>query len=266
MGLDIYLKKCSDLPKAIADSEEAERQIDAAWEKSGLEYDQLTDEQRDEIRAAAQAASLALNCNEYGTSNLIIDCQEINSALYPEHLFKIGYWRSSYNSGGINSILSRRGVPNLYDIFQPWLNQGDDYYVCPDWEDALTATNTAIARLEEFLASPAGKYDVIECRGIERAADAATAMKLFTKELSTYDSGSPSRWANYCNGVGYFWFDTLKVVSQIQGPGQTSYLIVEREQTEEPDWYLQALHVVRETIEYVLAQPDSEQYFLGWSG
>lgn len=265
MGLDIYLKKCSDLQKAIADSDEAERQIDATWEKSGLEYEQLSDEQKDETRAAAQAASLALNCNEYGTSNLIIDCQEINSAVYPEHLFKIGYWRSSYNSGGINSILTRRGVPNLYDIFNPWLKDSD-YYVTPDWNEALAATNDAIAKLESFLASPSGKYDVVECRGIERAADAADAMRLFTKELDTYSDTGPSRWANYCNGVGYFWFDKLNVVAQIQGPGQTSFLIVEREKTEEPDWYLQALLIVRETIEYVLAQPDSEQYFLGWSG
>lgn len=266
MGLDIYLKKCSDLPRAIADSEEAERQVDAEWEKLGIEYNQLTDDQKEETRDAARAACAALNCNEYGISNLIIDCPEIDSAVYPEHLFKIGYWRSSYNSGGINSILTRRGVPNLYDIFNPWLNQGDDYYVRPDWNQALDATNDAIAKLVAFLNSPSGKYDAVECRGIERAADAADAMRLFTKELANHESGNSRRWASYSNGIGYFWFDKLNVVAQIQGPGQTSFLIVEREKTEEPDWYLQALLIVRETIEYVLAQPDSEQYFLGWSG
>ncbi len=44
------------------------------------------------------------------------------------------------------------------------------------------------------------------------------------------------------------------------------FLVYEREPSEKEDWYLTALRIVRETIEYVLAQPDKQHYYLVWSG
>jgi hypothetical protein len=38
------------------------------------------------------------------------------SAKYPEHYFKIGYFRSEYHENGINDVLDRLGLPNLIDV------------------------------------------------------------------------------------------------------------------------------------------------------
>jgi hypothetical protein len=43
------------------------------------------------------------------------------------------------------------------------------------------------------------------------------------------------------------------------------FVVYEKEPDEKEDWYLTALKITRETIEYVLAQPDREQYYLSWS-
>ena len=48
------------------------------------------------------------------------------SALHPDHLFQRGYFRSSYNESGINSLLASVELPTLYDIFEP---DGDVYAV-----------------------------------------------------------------------------------------------------------------------------------------
>ncbi len=46
----------------------------------------------------------------------------------------------------------------------------------------------------------------------------------------------------------------------------SAYLVFAYRQREATDWYLQALEIVKETIEYVLAQPDRDRFYLRWSG
>lgn len=43
------------------------------------------------------------------------------------------------------------------------------------------------------------------------------------------------------------------------------YVIYEKPRSDQPDYYLTALRIVKETIEYVLAQPDRQKFFLRWS-
>jgi len=116
-------------------------------------------------------------CDDYETI-------EINSTLYPEHLFKIGYFRSSYNSGGINRVANRYSLLDLYDIFDP-----HSYTFIPDWADAMKKCEAAIKQWDAYAMSDIG-------------------------------------------------------------------------QTE---WYTQALAIVKETIAWVLAQDNTEEYFLVWS-
>jgi hypothetical protein len=62
--------------------------------------------------------------------------------------------------------------------------------------------------------------------------------------------------------------EPLKVLAMIPGiqtvlgTRPCIYVVTESDNT----WYLQALEVVRETIEFVLSQEDKELYYLHWSG
>jgi len=67
---------------------------------------------------------------------------ELPSAIYPEHMFKIGYFRSNYNSGGVNSVLRDMGIPDLYEIFP---EAGlESYAFSPDWEACRSAAEEAL--------------------------------------------------------------------------------------------------------------------------
>jgi len=43
-------------------------------------------------------------------------CVQIKSAKYPNHLFEIGYWQSSYNEGGIDRVLESFSMPSLWHL------------------------------------------------------------------------------------------------------------------------------------------------------
>src|SRR5690348_14525919 len=102
MGLDVYLKKYKEPVAAVLERVKQ-------YEDSPLH------ESEDE-GAEGQLATLAteLKLGEYGDPES--EYIENNSAQFPEHMFKIGYFRSSYNSGGINSVLRGYGIPDLYGI------------------------------------------------------------------------------------------------------------------------------------------------------
>lgn len=99
-------------------------------------YNFLTEENQkavqDAIRAFEQKAQEETGTGKYGESGEKI---EMKSRLHPNHYCEIGYLRSSYNSGGLNSVL--RNVlgedRDLYYIFQP----NNEYEFRPDWKAAL---------------------------------------------------------------------------------------------------------------------------------
>lgn len=273
MGLDIYLRRCENLQEQIALQEQAEAFSEQCWAESGKEYDQYTDEEKDAVRAKVKAEYERLGLDNYGSSTKI-ESIELDSALYPEHMFKVGYLRSSYNSGGINSVMERAGCPSLYDIFKP---SGDDYYVTPDWEACLVRAEQAIAQYREFLTGPMGAFDVMEVRNpiFEGVDSPKKALELFASQLETYQSRKatdPNAWASYSNREGEYFLEGRKVFGFIpnSGWGKGFHVIVGKEASEEvqDDWYYQALLVTKETIAYVLSRPveDQKNYFVAWSG
>ena len=66
MGLDIYLYKNKDLEASKARRQEYEDRTNQIWEEAG-EYKEMTDEQKDEIRAKCKAVAEELNLEEYGS-------------------------------------------------------------------------------------------------------------------------------------------------------------------------------------------------------
>lgn len=269
MGLDVYLTKCPNRAAASALEKEASEFSEAAWESAPGSYNDLTDEQKKAIKESIAAKNRELGLDEWGESPAK-ETIEINSTTDPEHMFKIGYFRSSYNSGGINAVLRRAGIPTLNYIF----SVGDEYEVVPDWTDALIKVNEVLDQYRKHFATP---YDVIRCSGFSQPVTSEQdALAVFRKELEDYTArkatgNSFTSFSSYSSGRGDFYLEGVKVFGIIRGKdhGECTYLIVdaERPPTAEEDWYFKSLLIVRETIEYVLSQPADEQgnYYLRWS-
>jgi len=107
MGLDVYLYRCADRAKAKALEEQYETESSAIWEAitGDRKYEECSDAEKDEARAQTKALAERLGLGEWG-DNPACEKVELPSTKYPDHYFKVGYWRSSYNGAGINSILT----------------------------------------------------------------------------------------------------------------------------------------------------------------
>ncbi len=271
MGLDVYLRRCDNLEAEIALQDQAEAFSNKLWE--GKDYDKTSEAEKERIRAETKAEYERLGLDQYGSSTKI-ESIELDSVTNPEHMFKVGYLRSSYNSGGINSVLERAGVMDLYGIFQP---AKEDYYVTIDWEGALVRVEQAIAAYRAHITDPMGRFDVMSIRTpiFDGVAEPADALTLFKGEMQKYldrKQKEADPWSSYSNREGEFFLEGRKVFGFIpnSGWGKGFHVIVEKEMPEniEEEWYLQALLITKETIGYVLSRPVEEQknYFLAWSG
>src|SRR5438093_2983614 len=101
MGLDVYLYHVDDYGKYKTATKKFQALSEAQWSKRG-EYSSLTDEQKEAARKEDIAIATSLGLAEDGAYSGIVKIEQ-DSRRYPEHMFKIGYLRSSYNSGGIDS-------------------------------------------------------------------------------------------------------------------------------------------------------------------
>lgn len=263
MGLDIYLRKCPDLAVAKAAEKARDEEIEALWEAVGG-YEKATEAQRQEIGTKSEEISTKHGCTgKWDQHASITELDDQNSAIDPEHLFKIGYFRSSYNGSGIENVMSNYGLPTLHDIFEP----NDEYEFSPDWDSALARCSDAIAKYEAHLVSPIGKYSAMFVDGFEPVSSEQQALEIFAKHIA---QARPPGFSSYSNNEGTFYLDGIKAVGFMQGrsiigtPGM--YVVYEKASDDKPDWYLTALKIVRETIEYVIAQPDRQHFYLVWSG
>lgn len=264
MGLDVSLRYCANRAAELAKQTAAEQFSEAAWEKAGG-YNDLSDAQRETVREAVKAYNEQNGLDEYGSSNDITHIEE-DSKLYPEHMFKIGYLRSSYNSAGINSVLERAGCMTLYDIFEP---KDGEYYVDINWAEAQLRAHDAIEQYREHLSGDMAGYDVIRVTdfGSNGCKTDAEALIEFQKQLNSHKD-KPAGFRSYGCREGDFYLDGITVCGIIpnRGFGGGTFLITkEAAKPIEEDYYLQALIVTKEMIDYVLAQKDPENYFLGWS-
>lgn len=258
MGLDVYLYKYEN--KAETQRKEAlyEEFTKKMWE--GKDYKLTPESEKEDIRVREHAFAETLGLDKYGCDETTKRQIEIDSSIDKDHYFKIGYFRSSYNSGGIERILNNLGVDGLYEIFQP----NDEYCFQPDWQDALKRVNKSIKSLEKK-----GGYRAFEVSenifGQNLIRSQKEAINIVIDELSRNDVNG---FGAYSNNKGEFFLkEPLQVIALI--PGITTVLgqrpctyVVTKEDNE---WYLTALKIVRETIEFVLQQPEIEKYWLHWS-
>lgn len=255
MGLDIYLYKYQDYNTTISKEKKYDDYSNQLWQEAG-EYKLLTDDQKDEIRSKSKefAISLGLNADGSCPNKEMI---EFDAPDYPDHYFKIGYFRSSYNDGGINTILRNLDLPDLYQIFDR--QDEDDYHFLPNWTLALTNVNDVISRFKEKKG-----YRVSKSYGLSsKITSEKEALEAFMKQVERDEKPE----YNFSNSVGEFFLaEPAKVLALI--PGRTMfpnkevmYVITESDNS----WYISALEIVKQTIEYVLGHENIGQFILHWS-
>lgn len=296
MGLDVYLYRCTDHETRRKVEEEYERGAEGLYE--GVDWEQLNANvkaQREDKELPFPEMEvkyeIAKAKKEELKKRLKYDEQETEvkekSKKHPDHMFEIGYYRSSYNSGGINFILRRLGIGDLYYIF---FGEDDnhEYEVIFDragWEEALERAKEVLDKLR---AEQGEKYDVVVesvhmnpfSGGDEMPKSEAEAREKFVaacaqhfKHNAHLEEGEFSY--GFSNIVGNFYQRKDDCNSRLRAamPGvmkgidgkhfPCTYLVWEREGA--LDWYVQSLEVVVESIEWVLAQEDPENYYFHWS-
>lgn len=272
MGLDVTLTYCKDLKASEAKEKEFEEKSEAIWEElyPGRKYEDLTDAEKKAARKRTDALKKEMGLDEFGSDGKNKKDIQKKSKIHPKHsLFQMGYFRSSYNGGGINSVLENLGLLSLYGIFER--NDRDEYYFQPNWKKALENVKLTIERLKKE-----GGYRVESIGNMfidPTITNEAEALECFKKQLEEFKARKAkdkNSYGAYSNRDGHFYLDKpLEIVAaipgkQFHGKAPCTY-IVTKGSDEDNQWYVEALEIVQETIEFVLAKKDIQNYYLAWS-
>lgn len=263
MGLDIYLYRYENFEETSRKENEHEKFSEKLWEEAG-EYDALTDDQKDAIRQKCGDFAISLGLSFSGSDEDGKKRVEENSAKYPDHYFKMGYFRSSYNASGIEGILRNMGLPTLTWVFDR--ENSEEYCFLPDWK--IAKERIQILREQFGEQDPYRVAHVSQNIFVESGVTSeAQALDIFKKELER-KKDQPEGFGNYTNRDGEFYIDEpLQVVAMIPGKYKIFrevdcvYIITKSDNT----WYENALEIVEETIDWVLSQEDQEKYRIHWS-
>jgi len=270
MGLDIYLEWFDDFKGTQELEAEYEKRSSEVWAGRDVdeEYEKLTDDEKNDIREANEKIAKEMGLDVWGCEKRETEKKsiEFDSKRYPGHYFNVGYFRSSYNEGGIERILENLGLRTMEEIFN-YDRTAENYYFQPNWKKALKNVKEVIVELREKGAVRcfASDGNIFKDATIHTAAEAIAA---YENEVNRKIKAGDSDLYNYSNGTGQFHLDKpLEVVALIPG---THNILGERDcvyvvTKSDNDWYIEALEIIQETIEYVLAKKDKEKYYLSWS-
>lgn len=257
MGLDVYLyRRENNVAKGLLEAEYQQYQED-----NKLDWGDP------KLKEFAESRGL----NEYGQ---IDDGTriELDSTKHPDNMFKIGYMRSSYNGAGINSILQDAIGKDLYYIFDQGNVQTANGIV--SWTDSLQLCKEVTQEFQEYVDQTHG-FDVMEIPtnffsvGSNPEINAPRAamdafLEEFNRDNKPFEGG-------YSNAKGDFFLNSpIEVYALIDGwtshikEVPVVYAITKRKHGY--DFYFEALEIVQEMIEWVLAQKDPENYYFRWSG
>lgn len=264
MGLDVYLSHYSNYHQSKANEEAYEKISVKLWnEVREQEGDELSQKTKERIWKILEAEATKLGLDKYGSDVTYHTRIEEDSKLYPEHNFKIGYFRSSYNDSGIERILGNLGIPGLHEMFCP----EDAYEFQPDWSYALEMVQDSIELFKK------DKGYRVECISANMFApdqvvkSPAEALELFNGKLKEKRSKDFS-W--FTNRDGHFYLDNKGLQVHALLPGKDMFqnpcTFAIYKLKDGNKYYIQALEIVKETILYVLNQKDPQTYYLRWSG
>lgn len=276
MGLDVYLYHSNDWEKSLRIEQEIDELERRVWDDCKDSDEPITDEAFREYRltllseAEKQGFTVIRYPSEDGAdsnhTSFIIDTgiaeYTKDSELYPEHLFKMGYFRSSYNDAGFNNVMRSLGFPDLYDVFKTVSDVDDTSYKVIDWEAARACIDLAIENMSSTFPTGLWFLDLnrVSYYGKE-VPSAAEALSITEKELESSLSEKTS-FSSYANANGEFYTKGLQTVAIVG----RRWLVYKLDETGGGiDWYLKAAKIVKETIDFVLGQPDPQNWRLYWS-
>jgi hypothetical protein len=157
------------------------------------------------------------------------------------------------------------GLPTLYELF-PEGGDGGYSYVVVDWMAALDRAVRALGLAEDKFANEA-IYDVKDVFAhdnfMREVTSTDAALKTFKDEMS-----KDCAFGSWTSGNGLFSKKPIEVVGVIPGfsCGMRTVFVITTVDRDTLNWYANALKIVIETIEYVLAHDDPNDYVLAWSG
>ena len=290
MGLDVYLYRYEDYEDTVRREKDFNDRCEALWNElygEGFTYEQyhaLPQERQDEYNIRKRVISDELRLDQWGDDGTTKQKVELPSAKYPEHLYKIGYWRSSYNAGGINNRFSTAlDKPGLYYVAFGSNDRPDEYHVRLDWHAARARAVELLGLWNAYVAEH-GDLAVMEFapnmfgwpQGMPpKPSSQREALEQFLAAKNRHGGGQPSPFGNsFSNYQGEFMLDAplrvraiLHGTGGVLGQGQSCVYVVYENGTEDGgNLYSTALEVVIETCDYVLKQPNQEQFVLHWSG
>jgi len=268
MGLDVYLYWYEDLEAATHIEESVESLEEEIWEESLGELDkdnatQLTEEERDEIHAKIKELRAKM------VPESLKKEIDFPSAKYPDHLFRVGYFRSSYNPGGINNVLRSLIGRDLYYIFG--VDGNHEYHVKPDWTESLARAKEVRDELIATLERINGFYvdEVSFNMFVAKESLPKSGKDVLDAFLKSHGTDRPFGGDAYSNRDGDFFprgkmiFAAIPMVSPVGAPAVG--LVCKDENGGRYSSYLESMDIVIETIELVLAKEDPQNYVLHWS-
>lgn len=206
-------------------------------------------------------------------SLLYNDVEVPRSKVDPDHLWKLDYIRSSYNAGGFNTVMRAAGLGDLYWIF----GEPDGFHTFPDWADALDR-----ARLVRKAYEGAAPYRAMavshnpfrdggKLYGPQREHEAITIAEAM---LEKWGDRNDELGQVFGNADGSFMPSGFEIVAalpgfeefSINGDERAATWLVYKTDDDHRKHYLTSLDILIESIEWVLARPDTELYFYLWSG
>lgn len=275
MGLDVYLYRYDNLELYNKIETEMEKGSEEIWDSEikalgKANYNDLNADEKKNIQFTEELFrdEKEKELRQAGSKKQI----EINSFIYPDHLFKIGYLRSSYNDGGLNSLLRRTLGKDLYYVFSP----NNQYRFSPDWINCRYRATELLNSFDKFVKEQDNYFTITERITPSAATHPASeteALKLFIDELNKHKGFKYPGGGSYHSGLGSFFLDEpIKASAFMVGTTKSSfssnsencvYVIYKNE--EGYTWYRQALEITIETIDWVLSKPDQDKYALHWS-
>ena len=278
MGLDVYLYRYENKDADIALEESVEKATEGIWDKEiaalgKSKYEELTDAEKDSISskidALKESMGMVINPAYTWKSYKVPGESKIEepSKLHPDHLFKLGYFRSSYNGAGIDSVMGNAIGETLYSLIPASDNPESMFQ--PDWDAARGRVVSAIDRMKVMDKDCPVRVSEVRTMGFGRnklPSSAKEALNIFKNEMASHKGLKGKSMCNsYSDINGEFYLDKrhpLKVMAMIPGervgfmPGPTVYVVTK----DDYKFYIEALEIVLETIDYVLAKPDKDKY------
>lgn len=272
MGLDVYLKHCPDFGDVLRRETVYEKGSEDLIQDlfRGAPYEQWDSVKKKDLEKRQKAMRKHLNLGKYGSAEEI-EGIELPSVKYPDHLFKIGYFRSSYNGGGFNSVMEKAGLVGLDTILIGSDEEQESYLRTIDWRRALGNAQEALAILRQHIETPAAKLGcfAMDSNTIREDSVVDNEHDAIKKVLEAQGNKNDHVFDSYSNALGKFFLGGMKVLALLRGTkayfGKRIFVVYEKDKS---DWefYVQALEIVIETIEYVLNSEDPQNYRLAWSG